>query len=140
MFFKKPWQDIKCSVAFLVSGPERHAQIMRWCGLEQVLFCPKPVPTSDSDQPSPRLWLPNPHYLSPTRRSSMPMTRDKWNECNRQREKDRNGGHQFSLLMGLSVASCVDGEGPSSTLSEHPKIDHLPGSVRIRYRAWAWTL
>ena len=80
---------------FSVSGPERYAWIMRWCGLEQVLFCSNPVPTPDSGQPSPRLWAPNPHYLSPTRQSCMPMTRDEWNEYNRQREKDRHGGHQF---------------------------------------------
>ena len=38
--------------------------------------------------------------------------------------------------MGLSVASCVDDDGPSSPLPAHPNIDHLPGSVRIRYRTF----
>ena len=31
-------------------------------------------------------------------------------------------------------------EGPIYSLTEHPENWPLPGSVRIRYRAWAWTL
>ena len=42
--------------------------------------------------------------------------------------------------MVFSVASCVEDEGPSCTLSEHPAFWPLPVSVRICYRAWAWTL
>ena len=48
----------------------RHAQIMRRCGLEQVC-CSNPVPTSESGKSRPRLWVPNPYSLSPTRRSNM---------------------------------------------------------------------
>ena len=48
----------------------RHAQIMRRCGLKQVC-CSNPVLTSDSGQSSPRLWVPNPYSLIPTRRSNM---------------------------------------------------------------------
>ena len=39
--------------------------------------------------------------------------------------------------MGLSVASCVDDEGPSSLIPENLEIDQLLGSVRIHYRAGA---
>ena len=119
---------------FLVAKPGRNAQIMRWCGIEQIC-CSNPVPISDSGQPRPRLWGPNSHSLSPTRRSSLPMTRDEWNKYNRQQAKDIHRGHQY---MGLSVTSCVDDEVPRFYVTEHHKRP-LPGSVRIRYRAWAWT-
>ena len=79
----------------LVSRPGRHAQIMRCCGLEQVLFWSIMVPTSESGLPSPRIWVTKPYSLSRTRQSSMPMTRDKWNEYNRQITKDRHGGQHF---------------------------------------------
>ena len=48
-------------IVFSVSRPGWDARIMRWCGLEQVLFCSNSVPTSDRAQPSPRLWVPNPY-------------------------------------------------------------------------------
>ena len=41
--------------------------------------------------------------------------------------------------MGLSVTSCVDDEGTSSYLPEHPNRP-LPSSVIIRYRAWSWRI
>ena len=89
------WRDNSMMMMMCtVSIPGRHDQIMRWCGLEQVLFCSNPVPTLDSGQPRPRLCVTNPHSLSQTRRSSMPMTRDEWNKYNRKRTKDRNGEHQ----------------------------------------------
>ena len=59
-----------CCFLFSVSGPVRHAQIMRRCGLEQVC-CSYSVPTSDSGQSRPRLWVTNLHSLSPTRQSKM---------------------------------------------------------------------
>ena len=59
----------------LVLQAVRHAQIMRRCGLKQVC-CYNPVPTSVSGQSIPRHWVPNPHSLSPTRQSNMPMTWD----------------------------------------------------------------
>ena len=58
-----------CVCVFSVSGPGRHAQIMRRCGLEQIR-CSNLVPTSDSGQSSPRLWVPNRYTLSPTRQSN----------------------------------------------------------------------
>ena len=66
-----------CVCVFLVSVPGRCARVMRRCGLKQ-MCCSNPVPTSDSVQSSPRIWVPNPHYWSPTRRSKIPMTRELW--------------------------------------------------------------
>ena len=75
---------------FLVSVPGRHARIMRPCGLEQICCC-NPVPTSDSGQASPRLWVPNSHSLSPTIRSIMPITRDD-ERIHRQRQQATSKG------------------------------------------------
>ena len=81
-------------VVLSVSGTEMYAQIMRWCGLEQV-FWSNLVPTSDGGQPVPNFCVRNLHSLSPTKRSSTQMKRDEWNEYNIQRAKDSHGGQQF---------------------------------------------
>ena len=52
---------LKTMMMWPFSRPRRHARIMRRCGPEYVLFCSNPVPTLDSFQPSPRLWVPSPH-------------------------------------------------------------------------------
>ena len=54
----------------------------------------------------------------------------------RQRAKDRHGGHQFLTNIGLSVTSCVDNEGPTFSIPEHPKRP-LTSSMIICYGAWA---
>ena len=120
----------------------RHAQIMRRCGLEQVC-CSNPVQTSDSGQSSPRLWVPNPYSISPTRQSNMHLQWQGTNErihSQRQqvtkRTKDRHGGTNFTY--GESQLPCLWHERPSSSVPEHPKIP-LPSSVRIRYCVRAWT-
>ena len=99
------------------------------------------VTTSDSGQYSPRLWVPNLYYLSPTRRSKPVF---QWQGTNERihmqwqqgtkRTKDRHGGYQFTYGSQLL---CLWHEGPSSfqNIPERP----LPSSVRIRYCAWAWT-
>ena len=71
------WYDDDDDDVFSVSGPGSHAWITRRFGIEQICFS-NPVPPSDSGQSSPRLWVTNPHSLSLTRRSSMPITRRKW--------------------------------------------------------------
>ena len=103
-----------CLLLLFVLGLQavRHAQIMRRCGLEQVC-CSNPVPTSDSGQSSPRFWVPNPNYLSPTRRSKPAFqwqgTNERihrqWHQGTKQ-TKDRHGGHQFHI-WGISVTSLV---------------------------------
>ena len=100
-----------CCCLLLVSGPRRHAQIMKQCGLKHT-WCSNPVPTSDSGQSSPRLWVPDPHYLSPKRQSNM-HANDKGRmngyigNDNRQRAKDRHRGHQLLHRMGIPVTSLV---------------------------------
>ena len=81
------------------------------------------VPTSDSGQFSPRLWVPSPYSLSPTRRSKPAFQWQGTNErIHRQwqqgtkRTKDRHGGHQFTY--GSSVTSLVTGE--TMFFSEQP--------------------
>ena len=120
----------------------RHAQIMRQCGLEQVC-CSNPVPTSDSGQSSPRLWVSNPYYLSPTRRSNMHANvKGRMNgyigNNNREQNERRTdtGGTNFTYRD--SQLPRLWHKGPSSSVPEHPKRP-LPRSVRIRYCAWAWT-
>ena len=98
------------------------------------------VPTSDSRQFSPRLWVPNPYSLSPTRQSKPAFQWQGTNErIHRQwqqgtkRTKDRHGGHQFTYRSQLPH---LWHEGPSSFQNspERP----LPSSVRICYYAWVY--
>ena len=86
------------------------------------------VPTSDSGQFSPRLWVPSPYSLSPTRRSEPEF---QWKGTNARihrqwqqgtkRTKDRHGGPQFTY--GSSVTSLVTGgtvlfsEQPGETIT-----------------------
>ena len=72
------------------------------------------VPTSDSRQFSPRLWVSSPYSLSPTRQSKPAFQWQRTNErIHRQWQqgtkltKDRHGGHQFTY--GSSVTSLVTG-------------------------------
>ena len=51
-------------VCFLGLRTSRHAQIMRRCGLEHIYYS-IPVPTLDSGESIPRLWMPNPHSFKP---------------------------------------------------------------------------
>ena len=122
-----------------VSRPGRHAQIMRWCGLEQVRFFSNPVPTSESGQPSPIIWVPNPHSLIQTRRSSMSMTIDKWKKYNRQRTKVRPRGGTNLTNGGYKLTCVLKTRNLVLLYTERPEIYQLPSSVRIRYCAWAWT-
>ena len=136
--------QLVCCLLLFVLGLQavRHAQIMERCGLEQVC-CSNPVPTSDSGQSSPRLWVPNPYSLNPKRQSNM-HANDKgrmngyigndnreWNE-----QRTDTGGTNFTY--GDSQLPCLWHKGPSSSVPEHPKRP-LPSSVRILYCAWAWT-
>ena len=98
---------------FLVSRPGRHARIKRRCGLEQVCWS-NLVPTLDSGQSIPRLWVPNPYSLSPTWRSNMHANDKGWmnryiGNDNRERNGTNKGqtrGHQLHI-RGLSVTSLV---------------------------------
>ena len=83
---------------FSMSGPGRHAQIMRWCGLERILYS-NPVPTSDSDQPRPRFWVPNPHSFKP--HETKEHANDKIQIKRIQKLTDRHGGTNFLTNMGL---------------------------------------
>ena len=120
----------------------RHARTMRRCGLEKICSS-NPVPTSDSGQSSPRLWVPNPYSLSLTRRSNMHFN-DKgqmngyigndnreWNEW-----RTETGG--TNITYGDSQLPRLWHYGPSSSVPEYPKRP-LPSSMRIRYCVWAWT-
>ena len=89
----------------------RHAWIMRRCGLEQIC-CSNPVPTSDSGQSSPGRWVPNPYYLSLTRRSNMHFN-DKGQmhgyigNANRERNERRTDtGAPISHTGTLSYLAC----------------------------------
>ena len=101
-----------CCVLFLVSRP--YAMPELWGG---------EVPTSDSGQSSPRLWVPNPYSLSPTRQSKPAFQWQGTNErVHRQwqqgtkRMKDRHGGHQITYG---SHSPRLWHDGPSS-FSEQP--------------------
>ena len=131
-----------CCCLFSVSGPGRHARIMRRCGLKQVC-CSNPIPTSDIGQSRPRIWVPNPYYFSPTKRSNMHFNdKGRMNgyigNDNRKRNKWRTdtGGNNFTYAD--SQLPRLWHEGPSSSVPEHPKRP-WPSNVRIRYCAWAWS-
>ena len=98
------------------------------------------VPTSDSGQFSPRLWVPIPYSLSPTRQSKPAFQWQGTNERihrqwqqGKKRTKDRHGGHQFTV--NGSQLPRLWHEGPSSFQNSPEK--PLPSSMRIRYCAWA---
>ena len=87
-----------CVFVFLVSGRGRHAQIMRRCGLEH-MCCSNPVPNSDSGQYSPRHLGAQLAFFKPDKTKEHSNDKGQMNEYigndNRQRAKDRQGGHQF---------------------------------------------
>ena len=123
-----------------VSGPGRHARIMRRCGIEHI-YGSNLVPTSDSGQSSPRLWVTNPHSLSLTRRSNKHANDKGWMNryicnTNRQRAKDRHGGTNYTEWD--SQLPRLWHEGPSYYIPEHPKMP-LSRSVRLRYCVWVCT-
>ena len=87
------------------------------------------VPTSDRGKFSPRLWVPSPYSLGPTRRSKPASQWQGTNErIHRQwqqgtkRAKDRHRGHQY--IYGSSVTSLVTGgtvffsEQPGETITQ----------------------
>ena len=95
-----PVYGVVVVLLFLVSRP--YAMPELWVG---------GVPTSDSGQSSPWLWVPNPYSLSPTRRSKPAF---QWQGTNERiymqwqqgtkRTKDRHGG--TNSHMGRSYLSC----------------------------------
>ena len=101
-----------CSLMFVLGlQAVRHARIMRRCGIEQVC-CSNQVPTSDSGQSSPRLWVPNPYYLSPTRRSNMHFNdKGRMNGCigndNRERNERRTYTGGNNITYGVSQLPCL---------------------------------
>ena len=120
LFGEGQWYDdsashaLKCMLLLLfVLGLQavRHAWIMRQCGLEQVC-CSNPVPTSDSGQSSPILWVPNLYSLSPTRRSNMHFN-DKGqmngyigNDNRERNERRTDTGAPISHMGTLSYLAC----------------------------------
>ena len=120
------WQLL---LLFLVSRPYDMPEL--WGGR---------VPTSESGQFSPRLWVPNPYSLSLTRRSKPAF---QWQGTNEQihrqlqqgtkRTKDRHGGHQFTV-NGSQLPPLWQ-EGTCSFQNSPEKL--LPSSVGICYCAWA---
>ena len=98
---------------------------------------PTQVPTSGRGQPSPRLWVPNPHTLIPKEKSGMPTTKDECYEYNIQRSKADSGGTNLSNEWEFQLPRVL-GRRTSASLTEHPEFLTLPGSVRIYYRTWAW--
>ena len=120
-----------CCVVVVVSGLQAvcHARIMRrWSSnLRQWTI------------QRPRLWVPIPYSLSPTRRSKPAFQWQVKNErIHRQwqqgtrRTQDKHGGHQFTY--GSLVTSLVTG-GKCYFHNSPEKL--LPSSVGIRYCAWA---
>ena len=94
-----------CVCVFWSKDQDRMPEL--WGGEDWNSSAPTWFPTLGSGQPIPRLWVPNAHYLSLTRRISMPMTRDEWYEYNRQLEKYIQAGYQRINRMGVLVASRV---------------------------------
>ena len=122
--------QLRMCVLFSVSRP--YAMPELWGG---------GVPTSDSGQSIPRLWVPNPYSLSPTRQSKPAFQWQGMNErIHRQwqqetkQTKDRHEGHQITYGSQLSR---LWHEGPSSFQNIQERL--LPSSMRIRYCAWEWT-
>ena len=89
----------------------RRDRIMRRCGIKQVC-CSNPVPTLDSGQSIPRLWVPNPYSLRMTRRSNMHandkvrMNRYIGND-NRERKDRRTDTGGTNFTYGDSRLPCL---------------------------------
>ena len=118
-------------------SPDQYGMPKLWGGEDCKKDVPTRIPTSDSVQPIPRLRVPDAYSLSRQQRI-MPITRDEWYEYNRQREKERQSGHQWMNRCDFQLPHLWH-EEPSYYFTE--KLDNLPlpGSVIIRYRVWAWT-
>ena len=148
---KRTESDLEWILIFLQSMFTQTIKTLIWHVTHHVLFSvSRPyampelwgggVPTSGSGQFSPRLWVPIPYSLSPTRRSKPAFQWQGTNErihrqCQQgtRRTKDIHGGHQFTV-NGLQLPRLWH-EGPSSFQNSPEK--PLPSSVWIRYCAWA---
>ena len=84
------------------------------------------VPTSDRGQTSPRLWVPNPHSLSPTGRSSIPFYKRRMIWIQQTTRKGQTRGAPIYLTNGpFSCLVCWE-EGPTAPLHNTLSFDHHP--------------